>query len=117
MDNEEELFMGILILTAGYLVLKKKKSAKWLNRQWWVRPINCNRPAQGDFLHLLQEMKDDPVTFFRYTRMTLPIFMRLLEMVRPYLTKANHRALVPEQRLAITLRYDHYYFINIQIIL
>lgn len=38
--------------------------------------------------------------------MTVPIFNKLLEKVRPFLTKKSHRALVPEERLAVTLRYD-----------
>lgn len=72
MDSEDEI-LGLLILAAGLITLQKK-SAKWLNRRWWVRPINLKRRDQGDFLHLLQEMKDDPDTFFRYTRMSLPQF-------------------------------------------
>lgn len=63
------------------------------------------RPHQGDYMHLLQEMKEDPQKFFQYTRMTIPIFNKLLEILTPLLTKKNHRALVPEERLAITLRY------------
>lgn len=62
-------------------------------------------PNRGDFCHLLQEMKNDPQMFFRYTRMTGPIFDKLLEMVRPFLIKKSHRALVPEECLIITLRY------------
>ncbi|XP_011312330.1 uncharacterized protein [Fopius arisanus] len=51
------------------------------------------------------ELKSDPQMFFRHTRMTVPIFNQLLEMMRPSLSKKNHGALVPEERLAITLRY------------
>ncbi|XP_024876786.1 protein ALP1-like [Temnothorax curvispinosus] len=94
-----------MVATMGLVILRRKKSQRWLNRQWWVRPINCMRPNQGDFCHLLQEIKDDPQMFFRYTRMTVPIFNKLLEIMRPSLIKRSHRALVPEERLAITLRY------------
>ncbi|EFN82445.1 hypothetical protein EAI_03120, partial [Harpegnathos saltator] len=79
--------------------IQKKK------RRWWIRPINCQRNEQGGFMNLLQEMKLDPVMFFRYTRMTLPLFNNLFEKMRVYLMKRNWRALQPEQRLAITLRY------------
>lgn len=60
-------------------------------------------------MNLLQEMKLDPVMFFRYTRMTLPLFNNLLEKMRVHLMKRNWRALQPEQRLAITLRYVQYF--------
>lgn len=60
-------------------------------------------------MNLLQEMKLDPVMFFRYTRMTLPLFNNLLEKMRARLMKKNWRALQPEQRLAITLRYVQYF--------
>lgn len=42
MDSEDEILIGLLILAAGLITLQKKKSAKWLNRRWWVRPINFN---------------------------------------------------------------------------
>lgn len=73
-------------------------------RRYWVRPINENRPTYGDFTTLFQELKDDTVMFFRYTRMTVDTFYILLDMLSPKLQKTNWRALKPEQRLAITLR-------------
>lgn len=79
MKEEDTIFAGLLIMTMGLIVLRRKRSLRWLNRQWWVRPINHRRPHQGDFCHLLQEIKDDPQMFFRYTRMTVPIFKNLLE--------------------------------------
>jgi len=114
MRKEDLIFAEILIVTMGMaLLLQRKRSRKWQNRQWWVRPINRMRPYLGDFYYLLQEMKDDPQMFFRYTRMTVPIFYKLLEMTRASLTKRNHRALVPEERLAITLRYDFFNKFNL----
>jgi len=38
-------------------------------------------------MNLLQEMKLDPIMFFRYTRMTLPLFNNLLEKMRAHLMK------------------------------
>ncbi|XP_071652483.1 uncharacterized protein [Temnothorax longispinosus] len=106
MDNEEEIFIhALLILMLGIYIVKKQISFRWVNRQYWVRPINVRRPDQGDFNHLLQEMKNDPFMFFRYTRMSLCIFNQLLEMMTPFLVKKSHRALIPEQRLALTLRF------------
>ncbi|XP_024892103.1 uncharacterized protein LOC112467643 [Temnothorax curvispinosus] len=89
----------------GIYIVKKRISFRWVNRQYWVRPINVRRPDQGDFNHLLQEVKNDPFMFFRNTRMFLCIFNQLLEMMTPFLVKKSHRALIPEQRLALTLRF------------
>ncbi|GAB1864089.1 Protein ALP1-like isoform X2 [Camponotus japonicus] len=43
--------------------------------------------------------------FFRYTRMTVNTFYNLLELIAPALQKSHWRAISPEQRLSITLRY------------
>ncbi|XP_025262921.1 uncharacterized protein LOC112637408 [Camponotus floridanus] len=105
MDNEEDLAYVLVVLMIGTYILKRQTSFRWINRKYWVRPINIRRPIQGDFDHLLQEMKTDPYMFFRYTRMSVNVFNHLLEIMKPFLTKKSHRALVPEQRLALTLRY------------
>jgi len=108
MDNareEEILIHALFILIYGVYLLKRRISFRWTNREYWVRPINMRRPEQGDFHHLLQEMKNDPYMFFRYTRMSVCVFNQLLEMMKPFLTKKSPRALLPEQRLALTLRY------------
>ncbi|GAB1869452.1 Protein ANTAGONIST OF LIKE HETEROCHROMATIN PROTEIN 1-like [Camponotus japonicus] len=43
--------------------------------------------------------------FYRYTKITPEHFMKLFELTTPYLRKNSIRALVPEHRLIITLRY------------
>lgn len=117
MDIEEEELLALLILILGInYIIKKRRSFRWINRKYWVHPINIRRSNQGDFDQLFQELKDDPHIFFRYTRMSLCVFNELLEMMKPFLTKTNHRALIPEQRLVITLRYIHIYFISITFI-
>ncbi|KYM96851.1 hypothetical protein ALC62_12479 [Cyphomyrmex costatus] len=63
------------------------------------------RPYQGDFMHLFQELKHDADIFFKYTRMNEDTFNLLLSKLQPYLQKNNWRALPPEQRLIMTLRY------------
>lgn len=92
-----------------YIILKKrKKSKRWRDRKWLVRPINTRRMLQGDFQHFFQEMKEDPDLFFRYTRMDVNTFSILLTMLYPYLTLKSPKALPPKQRLAITLRYNSF---------
>jgi hypothetical protein len=55
------------------------------------------RPLFGDFQHLFQELKEDETMFFKYTRMNLLTFNKLLDILRPHLEKRNWRALPPEQ--------------------
>lgn len=88
----------------GCILLRRRRDKRWINRKWWVRPINENRNNQGDFMFLFHELKDDTEMFFQYTRMSVDVFYSLLELVSPSLQKQNWRALCPEQRLAVTLR-------------
>ncbi|XP_036141408.1 uncharacterized protein LOC118645103, partial [Monomorium pharaonis] len=74
-------------------------------RRFWVRLINENRIQQEDYLALFQELKDDSIMFFCYTRMTVDTFYMLLEMISLKLQKHHWRALPPELRLSVTLRY------------
>ncbi|XP_066590589.1 uncharacterized protein [Prorops nasuta] len=106
--EEDELLTetALLILLLGAYILKRRNiSLRWVNREYWVRPINVLRRHQGNFHNLFQEMKNDPSLFFRCTRMTPSIFYKLLEQVKPLLTKRNYRALISEQRLVLSLRY------------
>lgn len=104
-ENDDVLILFVLQLCLLALLKRKKRSKRWLNWRWWVRPINVVRPIYGDYEHLFQEMKyNDPSIFFRYTRMREETFRLLLQLTRPFLTKSNHRAFSPEQRLIITLR-------------
>lgn len=111
MKNDEE-FLSLVIywINLCLLLLRKRKQIRWLNRRWLVRPINQMRNQNGDYENLFQEIKNDSELFYRYTRMTLTHFQQLVEMTKPYLTKKSHRALVPELRLLITLRYLYYIF-------
>lgn len=115
MDSEDEILAVLLMLIISSYIMKKRRSFRWINREYWVRPINMRRPYQGDFYQLFQELKNDPEMFFRYTRMSVCIFNQLLEMMRSFLTKRNYRALIYEQRLAITLRYIYILMTSIYI--
>ncbi|XP_024892191.1 uncharacterized protein LOC112467700 [Temnothorax curvispinosus] len=50
-------------------------------------------------------MNSDEQMFHKYTRMTLPTFQHLMDIVNPSLMKRSPRALEPEQRVAFTLRF------------
>jgi len=103
--EEDLLTYALFVLMTGTYILKQRISFRWLNRKYWVRPINLRRPLQRDYDNLLQEMKADPYMFFKYTRMSINVFNYFLEIMKPFLIKKSHRASVPEQRLALTLRF------------
>jgi hypothetical protein len=107
MDNDELLELTALCMMLFLIIRRRQRPDRWRNRRWWVRPINRNRLTLGDRDNLFQELKDDATMFFRYTRMDVPTFSELLNMVQPYLIKSHPRALSPESRLAITLRYTN----------
>ena len=111
MDNHftDDLLLFLAVTQAAglglYKMWKKRKAKTWINRRWWVRPINARRDEFGDFTTLFTELKQDADLFFRYTRIDVNTFYELLQMVEPYLRKRSVRKPIgPEQRLAITLR-------------
>ncbi|XP_077257588.1 uncharacterized protein LOC143894823 isoform X2 [Temnothorax americanus] len=87
------------------LFMRKKKQKRWLHGRWHTRPINQIRARHGDYENLFQELKNDSKMFYRYIKMTLEHFMKLLELIAPHLRKTSKRALVSEHRLIIALRY------------
>ncbi|XP_046735632.1 protein ALP1-like [Diprion similis] len=100
MDSDNEIDTLIVILSI----------ALWLRtrpRQWGVRPIYRLRREQGEYWNLFCEIKrGDPQQFFKYTRMDCAKFDELLEILKPHLKERSMRTtLIPEERLALTLRY------------
>jgi len=96
-------YIYIAIISATYILLRKRQRIK--KKRLWIRPINVYRPLFDDFQHLFQELKEDDIMFFKYTRMNLSTFYKLLDILRSHLEKRNWRALSAEQRLIIMLRY------------
>ncbi|XP_067206926.1 uncharacterized protein [Linepithema humile] len=104
MQRKKQFLLIVLFWMFIYKLKRKKRHVKY-ERKWHVRPINQLRYKYGDYETLFQDLKKDEDLFFRYTRMTLPIFNKLLQLTEPYLTKNHYRALPAEQRLLIVLRY------------
>lgn len=108
MENDEEFLMFVIHwMNLNSLLIRKKKQRRWLNRRWLVRLINQMSIQKEDYDNLFQEIKNGPEMFYRYTRMTLVHFQKLVQMTEPYLTKKSPRTLVPELRLLITLRFNY----------
>ncbi|XP_071640840.1 uncharacterized protein [Temnothorax longispinosus] len=102
----DDLLLIALVNMEALLVQRRRNRKRHCRRRRvWVRPINTRRRQQGAFYNLFQEMKTDPQMFHKYTRMTLPTFQHLMDIVNPSLMKRSPRALEPEQRVAVTLRF------------
>ena len=75
----------------------------------WTRPWLLRRPNLGHFDALLRELRlEDEASFRNYLRMDARMFQELVERVGPHLQKEDtfwRKALTPEIRLAVTLRY------------
>ncbi|KYM97065.1 hypothetical protein ALC62_12256 [Cyphomyrmex costatus] len=98
----------LLLLSIYYKRLKQRlkyTNKRWQNRRWLVRLINQQRKQYGEYNNLFQHLKNDEDMFFRYTRMHIQHFNKLFIMLAPYLKKKTKKALPPEQRLLIALRY------------
>lgn len=106
--KQKQLLVSFLLYVIVILhkMKNKKKHKRWVNRRWYVRPINKNRRYQGEYNNLFRELKKskDIRMFFEYSRMRFSHFDQLVQLVKPQVTKKSQRALVPEERLIIALR-------------
>ncbi|CAG7831719.1 unnamed protein product [Allacma fusca] len=85
------------------LALRQVQTAT--TRKYWVHPIIKKR---GEHVKLDRMYRDFPTKFFEYTRMSPPIFAKLLRLVDPYVRKKDtpyRDAIPPRIRLYVTLRY------------
>ncbi|XP_027132170.1 uncharacterized protein LOC113745002 [Larimichthys crocea] len=74
----------------------------------WVHSLNQQRRRQGDFYHLVAELRLDSQRHHQYFRMSAEQMDELLALIGPEVTRqsTNYRAAIePKQRLAVALRY------------
>ena len=75
-------------------------------RNIWVHPLNNLRFEKGEFYTLYPDLRKWPSRFYKFYRMSLTKFDRLLGMLQPYLvrTGCNYRQPIEgEQRLVSTI--------------
>ncbi|XP_070529981.1 uncharacterized protein [Cardiocondyla obscurior] len=104
----DDLDLILILINMGTLLMLQRRCRTNRNRRHrriWVRPINRRRKEQGAYYNLFQEIKKDPNMFYKYSRMTLPTFKNLMDIVNTSLIKRSPQALEPEQRVALTLRF------------
>jgi len=57
--KKKEVLVLYLYLLCYYVIKKKKRNKRWINRRWHVRPINRLRRQYGQYDNLFQELKKD----------------------------------------------------------
>jgi hypothetical protein len=102
-DMDDELDVAIFLYLSLKLILKKRTK----KRKWWVHPINSTRLSHGCFYTLYPLLRQDPVRFFNYFRMSQSSFDELLTEIKDSITlqNTNMRSAIPsEEVLVLTLR-------------
>lgn len=74
-------------------------------RQFKVRPINRFRRISGNYQYYEKMKSWDAPQLFKYTRMTLPVFKKLLHLIKHKINKQiRSDGISSEERLVITLQ-------------
>ena len=76
-------------------------------RNMWVHPINIKRPEFVIFSHFYPDLLEDKEKFHGFFRMNIEQFYHRSQLVGEEIKKNTNyrRALSPEERFAIFLRY------------
>lgn len=109
MADEQGLHIALLAIVASELDREEneRKLRITRKRRCWIRDVNRRNKEQGDFVNLVQELRNDEEQFFVYFRMNQRTFDLLLSLVGPSLRRQDthlRHSVSPGERLAITLR-------------
>ena len=89
------------------LLQRLRRRGRGRRSRYWVHPLNQCRPEQGDFYHLVAELRLDSQRHHQYFRMSAEKMDELLSIIGQELTRQNttyRAAIQPKQRLAVGLR-------------
>ena len=75
-------------------------------RKYLVHPAHSNMDGENHFYIFYENIRNFPLKFFEYFRMSITSFDELLKMLRPYLTKQQNKYKEPYQRRIKTYSYD-----------
>uniref|UniRef100_A0A8C6L5G9 DDE Tnp4 domain-containing protein n=1 Tax=Nothobranchius furzeri TaxID=105023 RepID=A0A8C6L5G9_NOTFU len=92
----------IALLLLLDLVNQRKRSG------FWVHPLNQQRRSQGDFYHLVAELRLDSQRHHQYFRMSAEQMDELMSLDGPELRRQStsfRAAIEPKQRLAVGISY------------
>ena len=123
--NCDAIFGACGIVIAIAIARRRRKRR---NRKVWVRDWIRDRPKQGAYHQLLQELRlSDARSYSNFLRMDQATFDELLSKVGPLITYKDtfmRKAISPGERLALILRFlatgEHYldlhYFFTISLL-
>lgn len=77
------------------------------HRRYWVHPFHCVNDGFERFNAFYSSIRQYPIKFFQFYRMSIKSYDELLEVLRPYISKkstAIRSSISAEERLTITLR-------------
>lgn len=77
------------------------------NRKYWTHPLVSTRLLKGAFSTLFEDLKEDPLKFFNYFRMSIRSFNELADKLEDSLQNQNtvmRLAVRPIEMLSVTLR-------------
>lgn len=90
-------------------IIVKRRARRRRNRKIWTRKWILNRPKQGAYLNLIDELcLGDTASYTNFLRMDSGTFNELLNLVGPSITKKDTqmRSAIPAgEKLALTLRF------------
>ena len=79
-----------------------------VNREIWIHPLNEDRARKGEFFNLYCDQRYFEDKFFENYRMSVAQFDEILRKITPLIKKKDtnfRKAITPEEKLSITLRY------------
>ena len=79
-----------------------------VNREIWIHPLNEDRARKGEFFNLYCDQWYFEDKFFENYRMSVAQFDEILRKITPLIKKKDtnfQKAITPEEKLSITLRY------------
>lgn len=99
MDSDEEFYFSENSVLKSFILFPQKK------RQFWVNSIFENHDL-SEYFQLFKELKEQPVKFHEYYRMTYDTYCYILNAIEGEITKqSNFRECIsPSERLTVTLR-------------
>lgn len=105
------------LLALTYLLGLMKRAILMRKRSYWIHSMLQSCKKEGEFFTLWPRLRNEPEKFFAYSRMNIESFDLLVSKIRPRwllnqliyfpnsIEKKSHRAISPEERLIITIRY------------
>ena len=108
MEEEELLLLaGLAFVQAQQGVPRRRRQRR--RRRWWIKPYLQRRPIFGQYENLMVELyREDREDYQNFLRIKPDLFQELVERLGPLVKKKDtfwRKALNPELRIALTLRY------------